>query len=217
MDYQGNYFPEEHDENESKIYRAIKGTIKWTMYGISFLLYIIFFVVIVVNRDSYILEKNYMNELPEFENVDTDDIELYRINSKFFMTEDGSIQLHNIDYSEEHGIMEIGIKYNATKDTVTKGERGDAIEYVLTDNHGNRYSRVKHVIDSAGRYEYARVCFSGIDIVLDENDLRQEGDNQYGKGTLYQLTLYRKSDGYKLHTFDLYDNTVTFYPTDFND
>jgi hypothetical protein len=187
------------------------------MYGISFLLYIIFFVVIVINRDSYILEKNYMNELPEFENVDTKDIELYRINSRVFMTDDGSIQLHNIDYSEEYGILEIGIKYNANKDTVTKGERGDAIEYVLTDSNGNRYSRVKHVIDSAGRYEFARICFSGIDIDLDQNDLRQEGDNQYGKGKLYQLTLYRKSDGHKLHTFDIYDNSVTFYKTEFND
>ena len=215
MDYQGSYFPEDHDENESKVYKAIKGTIKWTMYGISFLLYIIFFVVIVVNRDSYILEKNYMNEL--IENVDIDDIELYRINARVFMTDDGSVQLHNIDYSEEYGIMEIGIKYNANKEFVTNGERGDAIEYVLTDNNGNRYPRANHVIDSAGRYEFARICFSGLEIDLDENDLRQEGDNQYGKGTLYQLTLYRKSDGSKIHTFDLYDNAVTFYKTDYND
>ena len=217
MDYQGNYFPEEHDENESKIYRIVKGTIKWTMYGISFLLYIIFFVVVVINRDSYILEKNYMNELPAFENVSTDDIDLYRINTPVFMNDDGSLQLHNIDYSQEYGILEIGVKYNANKDTVTKGERGDAIEYVLTDSDGNRYPRAKHVVDSAGRYGFARICFSGIDIDLNENDLRQDGDNPFGAGKLYQLTLYRKSDGYKLHTFDLYDNTVKFYSTDYND
>ncbi len=217
MDYQGNYFPDEHDENESKIYRFIKGSIKWTMYGISFLLYIIIFFVIVTNRDSYILEKNYMSELPAFKGIKTEDIELYRINTRVFMNDDGSLQLHNIDYSQEKGIMEIGIKYNANKDTVTKGERGDAIEYVLTDSNGNRYARVKHVVDSAGRYGFARICFEGIEINLDENDLRQEGDNPFGKGTLYQLTLYRKSDGYKLHTFNIYDNTVTFYSTEYND
>ncbi len=216
MDYQGNYFPDEHDENESKTYRVIKGIFKWTMYGISYAIYAVLIFALILNRDSKILEKNYMAELPEFENVEPADIELVRINSKIFMNEDGSIQLFNVDYSEEKGVMELGIKFNAKKESVTNGERGDCIEYVLTDSSGKRYPRGKHVIDSSGRYEFARICFTGLDIDLDDNSLNHDGTSPNGKGKLYQLTLIRKSDKKELFTFDIYDNTVTYYKTDYN-
>ena len=60
MDYQGNYFPEDEDERRSVTYKRVKGFFKWTMYGISFVVYALLFYFIFVNRDPALLEKNYM-------------------------------------------------------------------------------------------------------------------------------------------------------------
>lgn len=230
MDYQGNYFPEEQDENSSKTYRVVKGIFKWTMYGISFLLYAVLFVILFINRDSKILEKNYMAELSVFDGVDTDDIDLYRINTRDFMNEiesedsdnesdldPGSLQVYNVDYSDEYGVIEIGIKFNANK--LTGGDNGDALEYVLTDSQGNTYPLVHRVTDSGGRYGFARICFSGLDIDLDSNDLRyEEGKTDIVRTDVsYKLAVSKKSDGHLLYEFNIYDNTVTFGSTDYED
>ena len=61
MDYQGNYFPDDHDENESVIYRRVKKFFKKLMYGTSVLVYIFIFYMIFRNGDSKILEKNLAN------------------------------------------------------------------------------------------------------------------------------------------------------------
>lgn len=222
MDYQGNYFPEEHDEHESKIYRTVKGIFKWTMYGISFVIYAIIIYLMFINRDSNILETNYMHKLGILENVDTDEIELYSINTPIFMNDDGSVQLHHVDYSDEYGLIELGIKYNANK--ITDGNFGEYVEYVLEDSNGNKYPIVNLVSDNGGRYRFERICFQGIDINLDANDLRF---NNMIFGTFepafktnnveilrdrteYTLSLYRKSNGELIHKFELYDNSVTF-------
>ena len=229
MDYQGNYFPEEQDENESKIYRTVKGIFKWTMYGISFVVYGIILFLIFINRDSKILETNYMAELDEVNAVDTDDIELYRMNTKIFMNDDGSLQLHNVDYSDEYGILELGIKFNAKK--LTDGVYEDSLIYVLEDSNGNKYEEVNSVSDRGGRYGFERVCFRGVKISLDSNDLRFN-NTLYGAvkpaltvsnaeiirdKTKFTLSVYHASDNELIFKFDLYDNSVTFHHTEYED
>ncbi len=214
MDYQGNYFPEEHDENESVTYRRIKGLFKWTMYGISFLLYAVIFFVIFTSRDSKILEKNYVATMNEFSAINTEEVELYRINAKEFMNDDGSLQIYNVDYYNELNAVEIGLKFNAKKQT--GGDKGDCLEYVLIDSEENSYTLSNKITDDRGRYGFARLCFTGIDIDLASNDLRFEGgDNANRSQTTYTLIIYH--NGIELHKFLIYDNSVTFYKTDYDD
>lgn len=217
MDYQGNYFPEDRDERESKVYRTVKNIFKWTMYGISFVIYAIIFYMLIVNRDSDILETNYMAELPQYENIDTDDITLYRINPQIFMNEDGALQVYNVDYSDEHGFLELGLKFNAKK--MTDGDNGDTLYYVLYDSNENIYPVEYYKTDSGGRYGFTRICFSGLDIDLDSNDLRYDPENASNTRTVtaYHLSVYRKSDDKLLFDFDIYNNSVTFNKTDYDE
>lgn len=225
MDYQGNYFPEEQDENESKIYRTVKNIFKWTMYGISFVIYAFIIYMMIVNRDSKILKRNYMLD----ETINTDQVLLYRINTRVFMNDDGSMQTYNVDYSPEHKLIEIGLKYNARK--LTDNERGDCLTYVLSDKNGNTYELVNTITDSSGRYGFSRLTFKSIEIDLDSNDLRY---NQFLKASVrpaiqtskdefvrsedeIYLSVYRKSDNELLHKFTIYDNSVTFNKTDYNE
>lgn len=228
MDYQGNYFPEEHDERESKIYRTVKGIFKWTMYGISFLLYCVIFYVVFVNRDSKILERNYMAEIQGYENADDENAEFYRINTKDFMNYDGSVQLFNVDYSKDCGLIEIGVKFNADKVanygkedsdiSVPKSERASMLSFELTDSDGKIYELCNKVDDYGGRYGFTRITFSGIDIDLDSNDLRYDKEKpvKTRTGVSYSLSIYRCSDGELINTCTIYDNSVTFQSSEYN-
>lgn len=229
MDYQGNYFPDEHDENESITYRRIKGFFKWTMYGISFLIYAIIIVTLIANRNSSILETNYWAKLTGVDGFDTDEAVMYRINTKDFMEEYGALQLHNVDYSDEYGILEVGVKFNAKK--LTNGDYTHDTKYVLTDSNGNTYSLANVETDGRGRYGFARLSFTGVDIDLDSNDLiynkalvgsiqpalPDESIKNDRSSVTFILSVYRVSDGELLYDFDLYDNTVTFTEADYNE
>ncbi|MBQ3231150.1 MAG: hypothetical protein IJB49_09065 [Clostridia bacterium] len=229
MDYQGNYFPEEHDENESKIYRTVKGIFKWTMYGISFVLYGVIFFLLFINRDSKILERNYMAEIEGYADVENENGEFYGINTKDFMNYDGSIQLFHVDYSKTHSLLEIGVKFNADKIAnsgiadsdieVPKEERATQLAYILTDSNGNVYDLEHKVDDYGGRYGFARITFSGVDIDLDSNNLRYDSDSPTDArtGVSYSLSVYRCSDGELMNTFKIYDNAVTFQKSEYND
>ncbi len=216
MDYQGNYFPDEPDENQSKVYKIVKGTFKWIMYGISFVIYALIFVILFINRDSKILEKNFIHTVSGYENIDTEGDSLYRINTKIFMNEDGSLQLHNIDYSDEFDVIEIGVKFNAKK--LTDNSRDNALEFVLTDKNGNEFSLINRLEESRGRYGFNRIIFSGLNINLDANDLRYNSDQptEVRSNEEYTLKVYRKSDNTLLYEFLLYDNSTTFSRTEYN-
>ena len=216
MDYQGNYFPDEPDENQSKIYRIVKGTFKWIMYGISFVIYALIFVILFINRDSKVLEKNFLHTLSGYESIDTEGNYLYRINTKIFMNEDGSLQLHNVDYSEEFGVMEIGVKFNVKK--LTDNLRENALEFVLSDKNGNRFPIVNCIEENRGRYGFNRIAFSGLNIDLDSNDLRYDSEHptETRSNEEYTLSVYRKSDNALLYEFIIYDNTTTFSRTEYN-
>ena len=226
MDYQGNYFPDEHDENESKIYRTVKGIFKWTMYGISFVLYAIVIFLMITNRDRKILERNYMLQNTD---IETQDVLMYKINTRIFMNDDGSLTVYNVDYAPEHKLVEIGIKYNAKK--LTNGDYGDCLDYILEDSNGNKYKLVNKELDNGGRYGFSRICFEGLDIDLSSNDLRF---NEYLYGSVrpaisksdvflnrtdisYSLSVVRKTDGELLYKFNLYDNSTTFSTTEYDE
>ena len=227
MDYQGNYFPDEPDENESKIYRTVKRIFKWTMYGISFLVYAVLFYILIANRDSSVLENNYFTDIEGYESLNKDEMVLYRINTKIFMNDDGSLQLHNIDYSDRYGVLEIGVKFNAKK--LTDGEYGDPLDFTLKDTEGNVLPMVNVVTDDQGRYGFYRICFSGIDIDLNSNDLRYDPELTDLPKLIqkFTLTVSRKSDGAvipvsvsdgeTINEFTIYDNSTTFNSTNYND
>ncbi len=224
MDYQGNYFDEERDENESKTYRIVKGIFKWTMYGISFIIYAIIIYMMIANRDSKILKRNYMLEDTET----SKDVVLYRINTSLFMNDDGSMQVYNVDYAPEEQLIEIGVKFNAKK--LTDNERIDSLKYVLTDGNGKTYVLTNAVFDSGGRYGFSRVTFKDIEIDLGSNDLRytpflnasfrpaisDEASFERSNDEIY-LEVYKKSDNQLLHKFKIYDNSVTYSKSDYND
>ena len=231
MDYKGDYFPEEHDENESKIYRTVKGIFKWTMYGISFVIYAIIFIILFINRESKILERNYMNEISDITIENTDDVKLYRINTIVFMNDLGSLQLHDVNYAEDYGLLEAGIQFNPKnlldendhhllEEKYAKSSNYNGfLSYKLTDSNGNEYPLVNHVTDSGGRYGYARICFSGLKIDLDSNDLRYDENDSNKKRTAvsYYLIITRETDQKELFKFEIYNNKTTFSKTEYND
>ena len=243
MDYQGNYFPEDEDERRSVTYKRVKGFFKWTMYGISFVVYALLFYFIFVNRDPALLEKNYMHTCP---GIDASGIDLLRLNPPQFMNDDGSLQVYNVDYAPEYGLMEMGIRFNAKK--LTEGDKGDVLEYKLDDSDGNTYNAIYKYTESGGRYGFARICFEGIKLDLSSNDLEiekllaaevkeaAENDSRSyreymdetlrgyprGSNVKYELSVYyvRKNGDENektlLHTFLIYDNQTVFYKTDYN-
>lgn len=216
MDYQGNYFPKDKDENESKTYRTIKGIIKWTMYGISFIIYALIFYILIANRDSDILERNFIKDVV-VNDFNAEDTVLYQINTRVFMNDDGSLQTINVNYSDEFNLLEIGIKYNARK--LTNGAHTDALDYILYDNEGNKYSLVNIVQDSSRRYGFARICFSDIEIDLDSNDLRYDSEkpDKPRSNVTYYLDVVRKTDNSKLFSFEIYNNKTTFTKTEYTE
>ncbi len=197
------------------------------MYGISILIYIIIFVVLIANRDSGVLENNYFTDIDAYKNIDEDDMSLYRIHTRIFMNDDGSLQLHNIDYSDKYGLIEIGVKFNGKK--ITDGEYGDSLNFELKDIEGNTYPIVNVVTDKNGRYGFYRVCFSGLDIDIDSNDLYYDPKTNPNPKNIqkFTLTVSRKSDGKiipvkiedgkSVDEFVIYDNKTTFSSTDYND
>ncbi len=243
MDYQGNYFPEDEDERSSVTYKRVKGVFKWAMYGISFVVYALLFYLIFVNRDRPLLEKNYMHAVDGYTDVDFSAAELLRINPREFMNEDGSLQVYNVDYAPEAGLLELGVRFNANK--ITGGDKGDVLEYRLEDSDGNVYKAVHKVTDSGGRDWCARVCFEGLKIDLSSNDLEiekllsaqareatKEDPRDYreyleqlksgyarASDRKYTLKVYFASEDNEkqpIHEFIIYDNQAVFYKTDYN-
>ncbi len=213
MDYQGNYFPDEQDENSSKTYRVIKGIFKWTMYGISFVLYAFLFITMFINRESDIIENNYIHEVVDT-SIDTDTVELYKINPRVFMNETGSLQVFNVDYSDEYGTLEIGVKFNLKKLTDKDPE---GLSYELCDDSGKVYRQEYFKHDKAGRYGYNRLCFTDVKLDLDSNDLRYdvEKDSFARTNEKYFLNVYDKDDMSLVYTFEIYNNKTVFSKTDY--
>lgn len=216
MDYQGNYFPEDRDERESKIYRRVKGAFKWTMYGISFLIYIIIFYVIFSNRDSKILDDMYFTpSVVQQAEEQGDDFRFFCINASDFMNYDGTVQLYHIYYAEDCDTIEIGVKVNTKK--LTDGD-SDGLRFVLSDSNGNTFEPANIVTDAHGKYAFARVCFENVDLKLDLNDLRYErpeGQEDKRENTIWYFSIKHTEKDTSLETLTIYKNNTVFTKADF--
>ncbi len=181
-------YTEEHD-GESKVYRVVRGCFKGVLYGASALVWILVFYAIFSTRESKLLKKMYFTEATRSIAEATEDFPVYQINPLDFMNDDGSITLSNIWYAKETGELEFGIKYNKK---LTNSITDDPIRYVLTDQNGTEYPVVGMKEDAIGRYGYARVCFSGLSLPL---------DNENAEELVLTLTLYRRTDDQPLSTY----------------
>lgn len=173
MDYQGNYFPDEVDERESKTYRIVKKTLKIILYGCSALVWVLLFYFLFINRDRDVLENNYFKELPAYD-AQSGEIELIRVNPREFMNYDGSFQVFNVDYAESLHALEIGVKYNKNHFKVKSAdgaERDLDPLFTLVDNNGREYELAYVKTDSGGRYAFFRLCFTGMTFDLESNDV----------------------------------------------
>ncbi|MBO4452551.1 MAG: hypothetical protein J5793_01320 [Clostridia bacterium] len=214
MDYQGDYFPEERDERESKSYRIIKNIFKWTMYGCSLIVWILVIYFIIINGDKDIIKKNYMTDISGYGDIDTESVKIYRINPSVFMNEDASMQVYNVDYAPEYGLLEMGIRFNATK--LTDGNNGDVLSYVLRDSEGNEYALVNRICEKNGRNGFARICFAGLEIDLESNiyKLRNKADENGDiplpvSDVTYTLSVYydpENAGSEPLFVFTIYNN-----------
>ncbi len=216
MDYQGNYFPEDRDERESKTYRIVKGIFKWTMYGISFLIYAVIFYVIFSNRDSKILEQMYFTPsvVQQAEEIG-DEFDFFRINAADFMNYDGTVQLYHIFYAEDCQALEIGVKVNTDK--LTNGDDA-GLYFVLTDSDGNIFQPTNIVTDSRGKYAFARVCFENVDLKLDLNDLRynkEDHQNEKRENKIWYFAVKHKDVEQTIETLTIYKNNTVFTKADF--
>ena len=232
MDYQGNYFrDDDEDEYRFKSTKIIKNIFKYILYGLSFLVWAILIYLLIANRDRSLLEENYMTEIENVTISDKNDA-LIRINPPEFMNYDGSTQIFNADYSYEYGLLEIGVKYNVNA-YKTKLEGGTETEmepeFILTDNNGTVYPVEYVKTETGGRYSFNRICFSGLAIdlkssedysVMSENHkslLENSGGNA---GLSYTLSFYDKNyigtERTPLETFLIYDGDVRIYFTDYN-
>ena len=228
MDYQGNYFKEEHDERESKTYRVVKGIFKWTMYAISFLIYGIIFYMIFANRDSKILKNMYFTDEAIQQAAEMGDAyNVYQVNPKEFMNGNGTFQIYNVYYAEDSNLLEIGIKFNKKKLCENDASK---MTVTLKDSEGNVYTPVNILKDEHGKYGFLRICYGNINLNLSQNDLKFKPDGEHKTGdrkdikyTLqafspckyYNETKEKEEPEYK-ENFKIYDNSTVFTRTDFD-
>ena len=201
----------------SKAYRIVKGCFKGILYGASALVWILVFYVIFTTRESKLMDQMHFTDATRTLAEKTEDYRVYQIYPADFMNQGGSIELGNVYYARETGELEFGVKYNKK---LTDGNTTDGIRYVLTDQDGNEYPVERIETDVIGRYGYARVCFSGLSIPVEEKDkwdLRLTL-TLYQKDSDLPLTSYISADRTEeINNASLLVFTKTTGPTDPND
>lgn len=234
MDYEGKYFPDEdEDEKEqSKGGKIFKKTIRYIVYGISFLVYAIFIYRIIVSSDLDLIEQMiFTAETRSAAAEQGDGFELYDVFPHEFMNEDGSIQISDCYYAAGCSQYELGIKYN---NRLTGGSSEEELFYTLTDSEGNEYELVSRVRDIKDKYVYERICFEGMTFDLDMNlvNRTEEYSDEYSMlyeeglamaesdaeefaeeyaesalaGTVYTLSIYRADEETLMFSTDVYSN-----------
>ncbi len=207
-------YDEVRDERESKTFRLIKNILKWTVYGLSALVWILILAVVFSTRESKIYEQMMFTEATEKLAEQTEDYRVHQVYIKEFMNDSGDITLssNTCYYAPETGELTVGVRYNKK---LTDSDTTDSIRYVLKDQDGNEYSAVVLDEDAIGRYGYARVCFTGLSLPLAEIDSQSK---QTGDGTfVLTLTMYSVKDGALLSTYTKKDglDTVEVNDSDF--
>lgn len=189
-EYTGGY-----GEQPSKAYRIVKGCFKGVLYGASALVWILIFYVIFTTRESKLMDQMYFTDATRSAASKIEDYRVYQLYPADFMNQDGSIELGNVYYAKETGELEIGVKYNKK---LTGGNTEDGIRYVLTDQDGNEYAIIQLKTDVIGRYGYARICFAGLSIPVEEDDDRE---------VKFTLSLYKKDSELPLSSYISVDRT----------
>jgi|GEM_PF-1325761 len=194
-------YDEVRDERESRTFRLIKNILKWSVYGLSALVWVLILITVFSTRDSKIYDRMMFTEATEQVAEQTDDYRVHQIYIADYMTDKENTKMvalsaSNCYYAAETGELSVGIKYNKS---LTGSDETDSIRYVLTDQDGNEYPAVVMDEDVIGRFGYARICFTGLSLPLEvQNDRStQTGDGKF----VLTLTLYRVKDGAFLSTY----------------
>lgn len=198
MSFSDQDFDEVRDERESKSFRVVKNVFKGILYGASALVWILILAVLFTTRESDLYTEMQFTDATQKVAEETEDYKVHQVIIMDFMNEQGSITLSSSTcfYASETGELEIGVKYNKK---LTDNDTEDAILYELADKDGKVYPVLQVKEDAIGRYGYARVCFGEIDIPVNE-----KGSLDF-TGMGLTLTMYRKSDGALLATYDKMD------------
>jgi hypothetical protein len=207
MSFSDQEFDDVRDERESKAFRVVKNTFKGILYGASALVWILVLAVLFTTRESGIYTEMMFTDATQKLAEETDDYKVHQVIIMDFMNEQGSITLSSSTcfYAAETKELDLGIKYNKK---LTDSDTSDAILYELKDKNGKIYPMLQIEEDAIGRYGYARVCFGEIEIPL-----KEDGSLDF-TGLGLTLTLYRKSDGALLATYQKKDGQDTITVND---
>ena len=195
MDYEGKFFPDEEHPvfPPSKTAKKIKKIGKYTLYGISALVYILFMWRIFSSSDTALMEQ--MIFTPETRSVAAEkgkNFEVVQIYPPIFMSENGNIELKNAYYAPETGEAEFGVRY---PDKVT-GNSGEVyFHYVLKDTRGNEYPVVNRVRESRNNYIFERVTFGGLEFDFTDNIVNRPVDFSADYSALMNEGFYQTSSG----------------------
>ena len=173
MDYKGNYFKDDDEEqdypHQSKAGKRIKLIFKIFIYSVSFLIYAVVLFMIFSSCEPKMINSMYFSDQArEMAQNDTEAFEVYKLQPSDFMNYDGSLQLKSIYYADKAKELEVGVQFNLKK--ITDGKVEDALVFILTDSEGNYYPAVNMVYDSNRKYGYARVSFKVDTIDIEQND-----------------------------------------------
>ncbi|MBQ8325283.1 MAG: hypothetical protein IJX82_09060 [Clostridia bacterium] len=198
MSFSDQEFDEVRDERESKSFRVVKNTFKGILYGASALVWVLILAVLFTTREADLYTEMQFTDATQKVAEETEDYKVHQVIIMGFMNQQGSITLSSSTcfYAKETQELEIGVKYNKK---LTDNDTEDAIVYKLVDKNGKVYPVLQVKEDAIGRYGYARVCFGEIEIPTNE-----KGNLEFA-GMELTLTLYRKSDGELLATYEKQD------------
>lgn len=198
MSFNDHDFDEVRDERESKAFRVVRGCFKGLLYGASALVWILILYTVFTTRESKLFEQMYFTKATEKIAQESEEYQVHQLIITEFMNDQGDITLSSNTsyYAAETGELSIGIRYNKK---LTDSDTSDSILYVLKDQDGNEFPAVVMEEDVIGRYGYARVCFTGLNIPFKEKDGQSVLEND--EGMVLTLTLYRRSDGALLSTY----------------
>ena len=189
MDYEGNYFPDEEELTKGQKLR--KRIIRYTLYGLVAIVYIVAFWVIFSNCEADIYEEYIFSDRANaLYDQSPEDFEIYELFPTKFMNFDGSVQIAGVAYAHTANELELGIKYN--KNLLTN-DANELPEFTLTDTNGNIYKVCNTVTEEKGRYRYLRIAFEGVTLDLDCNTyINSEASVAAdGEGQMYETFSYK--------------------------
>lgn len=213
MDYKGNYFPDDDEQQEStvmppsKTAKTIKKIFKIALYSISAFVYVILFWRIFSSCDPGFFKTPIFSQ----KTIDAGDVSIYYVQTQENMGYYGRVQLGGNAYADETDELELGIKINL--DGTEYGDK-DRLVFVLSDSHGTEYEISAFNDTVNDNYYYVRVCFEDVKLDLDANyyikmqRMFEEGEtfdddvDSWPEGLIYRLYIYEKGDDGEMTLLD---------------